>query len=166
MSVVVSGDYFRFRLALPSLLFLSFDINNSDGKASLNRINRNYWRKSKNRNKPGKTLEYKTSALFISVVKILKSPGVVNLTFLTPGKTQRYPVIMTKQTKSVTKLFYGRIITSKSYNMNSILIVMVFLVFTFFVYCYKQYFLYELRRRIFRTGNRLKHVLEQKTIFW
>ena len=25
----------RFRLALPSLLFLSFDINNSDGKASL-----------------------------------------------------------------------------------------------------------------------------------
>ena len=60
----------------------------------------------------------KTSALFISVVKILKSPGVVNLTFLTPGKTQRYPVIMTKQTKSVTKLFYGRIITSKCYNMN------------------------------------------------
>ena len=33
MSVVVSGDFFRFRLALPSLLFLSFDRNNNDGRA-------------------------------------------------------------------------------------------------------------------------------------
>ena len=42
-----------------------------------------------------------TFALFIRVVKRLKSPGVVILTFSTPGKKQ-YPAIMTKQTKSVT----------------------------------------------------------------
>ena len=47
VSVVVSGDFYHFKIALPSLLFRSkdkvkavhsdFDRNNSDGKASLKR---------------------------------------------------------------------------------------------------------------------------------
>ena len=38
VSVVVSGDFCRFKLALPSLLSTScFDMDNSDGKESLKR---------------------------------------------------------------------------------------------------------------------------------
>ena len=39
VSVVVSGDFCRFKLALPSLLSMSssFDMDNSDGKANLKR---------------------------------------------------------------------------------------------------------------------------------
>ena len=41
VSVVVSGDFCRFKLALPSLLSISkdevFDMDNSDGKAGLKR---------------------------------------------------------------------------------------------------------------------------------
>ena len=39
VSVVVSGDFYRFKLALPSLLSMSKDedMDNSDGKASLKR---------------------------------------------------------------------------------------------------------------------------------
>ena len=39
VSVVVSGDFNCFKLALPSLLSMSssFDMDNSDGKASLKR---------------------------------------------------------------------------------------------------------------------------------
>ena len=41
VSVVVSGDFCRFKLALPSLLSMSKDeVDNSDGKASLK------WQKS------------------------------------------------------------------------------------------------------------------------
>ena len=40
VSVVVSGDFCRFKLALPSLLSMSKDedMDNSDGKASLKQL--------------------------------------------------------------------------------------------------------------------------------
>ena len=75
-----------------------------------------------------------TFALFIRVVKRLKSPGVVILTFSTPEK--KTISSHHDQTNEVShKKFNGRIITSKSYNMNSMQVVMVFLPLTFFVYC-------------------------------
>ena len=106
-----------------------------------------------------------TSAQFISVVKRLKSPGVIILTFLLLEKNaiKTQPICshhdQTNEVNHEVVLRPHNYIKESQHEFNSS--SHGFPCFEFLRMLLQVMFPWELRRKIFHTGNRLKHLLAQ-----